>query len=85
MIRFVDLNEAYWNDPVFGHPICAFLSTSDDRFILTDSGGHMFSDMDDIDHCNFPDKDRLKGLVPTGFFEEDLERKYGKTESDYDA
>lgn len=52
MIRFDDLTEAYWTDPSFGTPICALLSTSDNRFITCPgSGEQTFSEMYEIEEC----------------------------------
>lgn len=67
MIRFVDLTEAYWTDPEFGHPVCAFLSTNNDKFLKTDMNCHTFSDIYDIN--SHPEAERLFRLMPRGFFE----------------
>lgn len=66
MIRFVDLTEAYWTHPAEGHPICAFLSTVNDRFIEDVCGEHTFDRLEDIAEHELGE--RLVGLVPDGFF-----------------
>ncbi len=68
MIRFVDLSDAYWTDPVgSGRPICAFLSTGTNKFILSVDGQHTFSSEDEIRECD--QGERMWGLTPKGFFE----------------
>lgn len=69
MIRFVDLTGDYWTHPDESEPICAFLSTSDDRFVLNDDGSHTFSSFEDIHNAQFNDTVRLARLTPCGFFE----------------
>jgi hypothetical protein len=67
MLRFIDLSNDYWTDPECGSPICAFLSTSDDKFLLSVDGEHTFNCKDEIlDH---PQSLRMLGLVPNGFFD----------------
>ena len=66
MLRFIDLSNDYWTDLECGFPICAFLSTRDDKFLLSVDGCHTFSCKDDIlEHAQGP---RMLGLVPNGFF-----------------
>ena len=67
MIRFVDLSEVYWTDPECGYPLCAFLSTSSDRFLDNLDGEHLFRSLEEIGE--HPQKERLLGLLPAGFFE----------------
>lgn len=67
MIRFVDLTEAYWTDPSEGTPVCAFLSTTTDRFLENGDGFHIFDSLKEVEE--HPDADRLIGLLPLGFFE----------------
>jgi hypothetical protein len=69
MIRFVDLTGSYWGHPEESAPICAFISTSGGSFIFDDMGAHTFSSMEEIDYAEFDDKERLKRLVPDGFFQ----------------
>jgi hypothetical protein len=67
MLRFIDLSNDYWTDPECGGPVCAFLSTTDDKFLLSVDGGHTFSYEDEIlEHIEGP---RMLGLVPNGFFD----------------
>jgi len=78
MLRFIDLSSDYWNEPTDGHALCAFLNTSDNRFITNDAGEHIFSDMDDIESIS--DKDirlRAKRLLPERFFDPQNFRKVG--------
>lgn len=77
MLRFVDLCEFYWTLTSCGEPICAFLSTSDDRFVANDSGQQTFSDMDDIESVVTPDLvARMKALLPEGFFQRRLDLEF---------
>jgi hypothetical protein len=74
MLRFIDLSQDYWNDPVFhGGPICAFLCTCSDMFIKSEDGCHTFSDKEEILECQ--QGERMLGLVPKGFFTTQGERK----------
>lgn len=66
MIRFIDLSDAFWTEPTCGTPICAFLSTVTGKFFTHGDGQHTFSCLDDFD--DMPEKDRLLGLLPEGFF-----------------
>lgn len=68
MIRFVDLTEAYFTDPLYSNPCCAFVSTNTDHFLQTDTGEHIFFGQDEIDEHAYAD--RMKRLMPDGFFEE---------------
>lgn len=74
MLRFIDLSKEYWTDPMYGSPICAFLSTSDDRFLQSLNGTHTFSSLEEI--REHPQASRMEGLMPMGFFdkEPDLDR-----------
>lgn len=74
MLRFVDLSEAYWTDG--RKPICAFLSTSDDRFLTTDSGEQTFSDMEEIEL--HPQSERMKRLMPPNYFGENIAGRTGQ-------
>lgn len=74
MLRFIDLSEAYWTDG--NKPICAFLSTSDDRFLTNDSGEQTFSDMEEIEL--HPQSERMKSLMPPDFFGGNIERDTGQ-------
>jgi hypothetical protein len=66
MLRFINLSNDYWTDPECSNPICAFLSTHDDKFLLSAYGEHTFSCKDEIlKHTQGP---RMLGLVPNGFF-----------------
>jgi hypothetical protein len=69
MIRFVDLTPYYWLDSCDKKPICAFLSTSDDKFVTGDDGSHTFSDFEDVQEIK-PDylRKRCLALLPGGFF-----------------
>lgn len=71
MIRFIDLTRDYFaSGPPF-QPVCAFISTSDDRFISNDHS-HLFSDLEDIDYIKDTEtRSRCRGLIPPGFFERD--------------
>lgn len=70
MLRFIDLSKEYWTDSDYGYPICAFLNTSDNRFVPNDGGEHTFSDMDDIESIKNSDvRLRAKRLLPEGFFQ----------------
>jgi hypothetical protein len=66
MLRFIDLTEEYWTHPDEAAPICAFLSTNDDKFLRTAEGCHTFDDEFDID--GHEQADRMHRLVPEGFF-----------------
>lgn len=69
MIRFIDLTADYWvDDDPDNDRMCAFLSTRTDTFVANASGGHVFSEWDDFD--GVPDRERLMGLVPDGFFDD---------------
>ena len=67
MIRFIDLSEEYWTDPDFGSPCCAFLCTVSDTFLQT-NGSQVFIEMVEVEE--HPQAERLKRLMPDGFFEE---------------
>ncbi|MHC4296526.1 MAG: hypothetical protein ACYS7Y_04435 [Planctomycetota bacterium] len=70
MIRFIDLTGEYWTHPDCSSPICAFLSTSDDRFYMNQDGSCTFSSMEDITELGDHDfVKRMVALVPEGFFE----------------
>lgn len=69
MLRFIDLTEAYWTDPSVGTPVCAFLSTSDDRFICNENGQDIFFCLDDFHGMARATVKRCLGLVPDGFWE----------------
>lgn len=76
MIRFVDLTNAYWTfpeDPECSKPICAFLDTITDRFVLNACGNHTCSDMEDVLSLGMTEPgdlgQRCAGLVPSGFFD----------------
>lgn len=72
MIRFIDLTEDYFaNGPPFS-PVCAFVNTVDDKFITGDTGGQVFSDLDDVKHIP-KYAYRCLMLVPEGFFSRDYE------------
>lgn len=66
MLRFIDLSNDYWTDPEYGFPLCAFLSTSDDKFLQTVDGCHTFGDVREIFEHKY--RDRMLPLVPEGFF-----------------
>jgi hypothetical protein len=67
MLRFIDLSQDYWTDPECnGGPICAFLSTNDDRFLETDCGAHTFIALDEILEHEL--RERMLCLIPMGFF-----------------
>lgn len=86
MIRFVDLTGEYWTHPDHSSPICAFLSTSDDRFYLALDGGATFSSMEEITELGNHDfARRMAALVPDGFFEgkNALEVEQAETFIDY--
>lgn len=73
MIRFIDLSQEYWTDPEIGHPICAFLCTSIDRFLaIPDTGEHTYSSLEDIEL--HPQHQRMIALLPPNFFTEPVER-----------
>ena len=76
MIRFIDLSEEYWTDPEEnGAPICAFLSTSDGRFLTAEDGQQTFSSFEDVlDH---PQAARLVHLLPFNFFN-DTDADFGR-------
>ena len=68
MIRFIDLSEAYWTDPEFGTPLCAFLSTTDNRFLSNLDGQQTFHSIEEVkEHKLY---DRLLSLIPPDFFNE---------------
>lgn len=70
MIRFVDLSEIYWTDPEeHGGPVCAFLETRTDRFMVA-NGSNVFNcaeSIDDIDDASL--RERCREHVPDGFWE----------------
>jgi hypothetical protein len=66
MLRFIDLTDPYWTYPDEAAPICAFLSTVDDKFLRTEEGCHTFDDDFDIDRHE--QADRMRALMPEGFF-----------------
>jgi hypothetical protein len=70
MIRFIDLTNAYWTDPECGHPICAFLNTSSNRFYVNDGGEMTFSSLEEISYIDvdWETKKRMMSLIPEGFF-----------------
>lgn len=72
MIRFIDLTKPYFcveeNNDDCASPLCAFISTSDDIFLSSPAGGHVFHALDDIEE--HPQASRLLALVPKGFFDE---------------
>ena len=78
MLRFIDVTDEYWTDPSCGHPICCFLSTSDDRFLTNESGGQTFSDAEEI--AEHVQGERMLGLMPPGFFSRNLEEEYDDKE-----
>lgn len=68
MMRFVDLTRAYWTDLVpDGPPLASFINTSDDRFVVSEDGSHLFRGFDEIDEHQLGQ--RLRVLVPKGFFD----------------
>lgn len=68
MIRFVDLSDDYWTDPEYGHPICAFLCTSSDRFLETVDGEHTFNQADVDEYPDEGVRERMRSLTPDGFW-----------------
>jgi len=68
MIRFVNLTEAYYGDPEDSLHICAFISTSGDKFLQTMDGTHTFDDLASIKE--HPKAQRMLSLLPRGFFNE---------------
>lgn len=70
MIRFVDLSEAYWTDPVEnGGAVCAFLDTVTDRFVEMD-GCHTAlgsENLDGIEDVSL--RERCRALIPDGFWD----------------
>lgn len=80
MIRFVDITNTYWTfpeDPECSRPICAFLDTITDRFLLNTCGAHTCSDLEDVLSLHFdgtPMGERCAGLLPDGFFDRPTEQ-----------
>ena len=68
MIRFIDLTEEYWTHPEVSSPICAFLNTSDDRFLQTEDGQHTFDCLEEVKE--HPRAKRMLALLPNNFFTE---------------
>lgn len=64
MIRFVELNKDYYLDPEGTPPICAFLCTTADKFLVTENDSHVF-DIDDI--REHEQSERLLSLTPEYF------------------
>jgi hypothetical protein len=67
MLRFIDLTEEYWTHPDEAAPICAFLSTNDDKFLHNGYGEQTFDDEAEI--IEHEQGERMLGLVPEGFFD----------------
>jgi hypothetical protein len=61
MIRFVDLTSAYFPCGAGQLHAWAFINTTSDTFLETESGSHLF-DWDDIKE--HPQADRLRQLMP---------------------
>jgi len=71
MIRFVDLTPYYWFDESGPEntPMCAFMDTITNRFVLTRLGDHTFESMEDVDSLEPKEfAERCRRLVPQGFF-----------------
>lgn len=70
MIRFIDLTEQYFCEKgIRCRALCAFISTSSDRFYETESGQHIFHDLEEI--LEHKEGERMARLVPNGFFNRD--------------
>lgn len=85
-MRFVDLSFDYFaldpaDDPDYVistddfSPICAFIDTIVDRFVMVE-GQHTFCCVEDFEPLGYGLKERLLGLVPEGFF--DVQSEYWK-------
>jgi hypothetical protein len=70
MVRFIDLSLEYWAHPLINTgPMCAFLSTSTDKFFENIDREHTFSSIEEIEELPLSVSNRLKGVVPPDFFE----------------
>ena len=69
MIRFIDLTPFYYADTDDSSPpVCAFVDTTTDRFLMAD-GEHVFSSSSEIDNIeNHVIRERCRRLVPVGFW-----------------
>lgn len=83
MIRFIDITRDYFalddGDTLVDMsimPICCFINTVTDMFIVNDGNAHTFHDFHDIDSIHENYRERCRGLVPDGFF--DLTSSYWK-------
>jgi hypothetical protein len=66
MLRFIDLTKDYWTHPDFSSPMCAFLSTIDDKFLHNEVGEQTF--LDEAEITEHEEGERMLALVPEGFF-----------------
>lgn len=80
MIRFIDITKDYFalddGDTLVGMPICCFINTVTNMFIVNDGNEHTFHDFHDIASIHENYRERCRGLVPDGFF--DLTSDYWK-------